>query len=206
MKTQTTLSILGILSSIAIVLSVIAIAMHVSADIVVDNISIVLGFIGVLATFIVVTNYVQVGKLEHKIEYLESQVIFFDKQRYKLHTMNKRVIYTIVDSIMYEDIDRALLYMQDILQILPDLYGEKGKEKDFDGENIQTVMSVINRLLDQYEKCLSTPTQNGIKLKTLTDFLWEMKQCMPEAYHKIPEVSQVCERITTLINNFPRKQ
>lgn len=204
MKTNTTLSVLGILSGIAIILSVIAIAMHVSEDIVVDNISIVLGFIGVLATFIVVTNYVQVGKLEHKIEYLESQVVFFDKQRYKLHTMNKRVIYTTVDAIMHQNIDKAFLYMQDILHILPELYGENGRKKDFDGENIQTVMSVINRLLNQHQKCLNNK-ESGIRTKTLTRFQRNMKRYMPDAYYKIPEVSQVCERIETLINNTSTK-
>lgn len=200
MKTNTTLSVLGILSGIAIILSVIAIAMHVSEDIVVDNISIVLGFIGVLATFIVVTNYVQVGKLEHKIEYLESQVVFFDKQRYKLHTMNKRVIYTIVDHIMDKDVNRALFYVQDILPILTELYGENGKKKDFDDEKIQTVMIVINKLLDLHKK-----KENDIDPKILLAFQEDMKLYIPDAYYKIPEVSQVCERIETLISDFSSK-
>lgn len=205
MKTNTTLSVLGILSGIAIILSVIAIAMHVSEDIVVDNISIVLGFIGVLATFIVVTNYVQVGKLEHKIEYLESQVVFFDKQRYKLHTMHKRVIFTIVDSLMSENIDKAFFYMQDILPILSDLYGENGKRDDFDNEKIQIVMHVLDLLLDQHEQCLKDK-EDGIKPETLKDFLADMKQYMPKAYYKIPEVKKVCNRITNLVKELSKEQ
>lgn len=205
MKTNTTLSVLGILSGIAIILSVIAIAMHVSEDIVVDNISIVLGFIGVLATFIVVTNYVQVGKLEHKIEYLESQIIFFDKQRYKLHTMHKRVIFTIVDSLMSENIDKAFFYMQDILPILSDLYGENGKRDDFDNEKIQIVMHVLDLLLDQHEQCLKDK-EDGIKPETLKDFLADMKQYMPKAYYKIPEVKKVCNRITNLVKELSKEQ
>lgn len=205
MKTNTTLSVLGILSGIAIILSVIAIAMHVSEDIVVDNVSIVLGFIGVLATFIVVTNYVQVGKLEHKIEYLESQIIFFDKQRYKLHTMHKRVIFTIVDSLMSENIDKAFFYMQDILPILSDLYGENGKRDDFDNEKIQIVMHVLDLLLDQHEQCLKDK-EDGIKPETLKDFLADMKQYMPKAYYKIPEVKKVCNRITNLVKELSKEQ
>ena len=59
---------IGIIAGIAIVLSVVAIGMDISKEIVVTDASLVLGFIGVLATFIVISNSVQLWKFENKIE------------------------------------------------------------------------------------------------------------------------------------------
>lgn len=62
---------IGILSGVAIVLSIFAVCMNISEDIVVTNFSIVLGFIGVLATFIVVSNAVQLWRLEQQLNKCE---------------------------------------------------------------------------------------------------------------------------------------
>ena len=58
---------IGIIAGIAIILSAISICMNIS-EIVVSDISLVLGFIGVLATFIVVSNSVQLWQVEKQIE------------------------------------------------------------------------------------------------------------------------------------------
>lgn len=58
---------IGIIAGIAILLSAISICMNIS-EIVVNDISLVLGFIGVLATFVVVSNSVQLWQVEKQIE------------------------------------------------------------------------------------------------------------------------------------------
>jgi len=201
-SSQTTIIILAVISSMAIVLSIVAIAMNVSEEIVINDISIVLSFIGVLATFIVVTNYVQVWKLESKLEQLDNKVECAGKQRDSIFATNKRLIYTIVDYLMYRDVDSALYYLQDILPILKDLYGFDGREKDKDGESINVVMEVITKLLEQHDKEKKNG-KKGILLDTFTDFRSEMKKHIPLEYYNIQSVQGICDRMDLLIKNFP---
>lgn len=201
-NSQTTIIILAVISSIAIVLSIVAIAMHVSEDIVINDISIVLGFIGVLATFIVVTNYVQVWKLESKLEHLDNKVECASKQRDSIFATNKRLIYTIVDYLIYRDIDSALYYLQDILPILKDLYGADGREKDNDGESIDVVMEVITKLLEQHD-VEKKNGKKGISIGTLTDFRSEIKKHIPLEYYNILSVQRICDKMDILIKDFP---
>lgn len=176
--------------------------MHVSEDIVINDISIVLGFIGVLATFIVVTNYVQVWKLESKLEHLDNKVECASKQRDSIFATNKRLIYTIVDYLIYRDIDSALYYLQDILPILKDLYGADGREKDNDGESIDVVMEVITKLLEQHD-VEKKNGKKGISIGTLTDFRSEIKKHIPLEYYNILSVQRICDKMDILIKDFP---
>ena len=71
---------IGTIAGVAILLSAISICMNIS-EIVVNDISLVLGFIGVLATFIIISNSVQLWKFENKIE--NHQEIFQDYKQVK---------------------------------------------------------------------------------------------------------------------------
>lgn len=207
MKTKTT-NFFAALSGTAIVLSVIAIAMSVSEDTVINDISLVLGFIGVLATFIVVTNYVQVGKLEHDLatqtKMLDDTICKVNEQNHRLYTMSKRIIYTTVDTVIIKEIDRAFLYMGDILPILTELYGEDGKGIDYDDENLQMALQTISRILQQHKENIKEG-KKCITLETLKAFQSDMKQYLPEKYNHIPEIQDISNELDTLIRNYQQE-
>ena len=190
---------IGIIAGIAIVLSVVAICMDISKEIVVTDASLVLGFIGVLATFIVISNSVQLWKFENKIEKYQD----LERQKRKIYNGLKLSILNAVhkETSDYQHssicnktvaINNAFLYLMDLIPILEELYGSEGTEKDESGETLDIVIDCFLDLLNE---------DNGkISLHNLCKCREDLKKFLPMKYYNLENIKKLKQQIEFYIS------
>ena len=201
---------IGIIAGIAIILSVIAICMDVSEEIVVTDSSLVLGFIGVLATFIVISNAVQLWKFEDRIEQNNNLLKTYTKtiediirQKKKIYNGIKLSILNAVHKEVVEykfltncdktrSLNSAFLYSMDLIPILEELYGPEGVGKDESGETLDIVIDCFLDLLN---------ADNGkISLHNLCKCRDDLKKFLPMKYYNLENIKKLKQQIEFYIS------
>lgn len=93
------------ISFIALIIAIVAICCSVDEDVLINDQSIVLGFVGILATFVVVSNYVQMNELGHRTE----------KLRESIDTVNAKIeeVKNIKDDLYHSNLILALNKIKD---------------------------------------------------------------------------------------------
>lgn len=208
---------IGTIAGVAILLSAISICMNIS-EIVVNDISLVLGFIGVLATFIIISNSVQLWKFENKIE--NHQEIFQDYKQVKkdLERQTARVYNGIKMSILnvvhlelqYADssteekelcqhLNNAFLYLMDIIPILEELYGKQGDKTDETGDNLYKILDLFFEILNYPTGKNTENTLLRIKQSNLRKCYDYMNQFLPN-YYFVKKIQILKNKINQTLN------
>lgn len=202
---------IGIMAGGSILLSAISICMNIS-EIVISDVSLILGFVGILATFIVVSNAVQVWKIESDYQKLrndyDNSIKTMKQQQCMQYNILKKVILTPVwmeyklerntrENILFNHVDNAFLFLIDIIPILRNLYGIDGKEKDSSGYQLEDMIAVFEKILKLENDCNKVKKQNLEKaLKRLED--------LPDSYQKINSIKKLTSHIKIKLQEYEK--
>lgn len=203
---------IGIMASIAILLSAISICMNIS-EVVISDVSLVLGFVGVLATFIVVSNAVQVWKIESDYQKLrndyDNTIKMMKQQQSVQYNILKKVILTPVwmeykweqntrENILFNHVDNAFLFLIDVIPILTNLYGTDGKEKDSSGYQLEDMIAVFEKILNLENDC------NKVKKQHLEKALKCLEEDVPDSYKKFKSITRLTSHIKIKLQEYEK--